>query len=115
VVLHATAVAHAPRGTPHEHAATIPLAGLTADEALVGELGATDFVARTDALGQSVRNLAPSGVDAVIDTAVIGIVAHEALRGGGTFVALVAPLAEAANAHRLVERGGQRGRIVLRA
>jgi D-arabinose 1-dehydrogenase-like Zn-dependent alcohol dehydrogenase len=64
-----------------------------ADETLVGELGATDFVARTDALGQAVRNVAPTGVDAVIDTAVIGIAAHEALRGGGTFVALVAPFA----------------------
>jgi NADPH:quinone reductase-like Zn-dependent oxidoreductase len=205
VVLHEGAVAPAPRGMPHEHSATIPLAGLTADralglagldpgqtllvtgaaggvggfvlelarmrnlrtvavaspgdETLVRELGATDFVARTDRLGEAVRNLAPSGVDAVIDTAVIGIVAHEALRGGGTFVALVAPFApppirgtnvvvqevyadggrlaelsalvqagrltprvaqtipltQAAKAHRLVERGGQRGRIVLRA
>jgi NADPH2:quinone reductase len=35
----------------------------------------------------------PGGVDAVIDTAVLGIAAHEALRGGGTFVALVAPFA----------------------
>jgi len=31
----------------------------------------------------------PGGVDAVIDTAVAGIAALEALRGGGTFVALV--------------------------
>ncbi|MDP9347476.1 MAG: NADP-dependent oxidoreductase [Actinomycetota bacterium] len=139
VVLHEGAVAHAPSGTPHEQAATVPLGGLTADralalaglaarpdaarhraaggvggfvlelarlrglrtiavaspadEALVGELGATDFVARTDALGEAVRNLVPGGVDAVIDTAVVGIVAHEALRGGGTFVALVAPFA----------------------
>jgi NADPH:quinone reductase-like Zn-dependent oxidoreductase len=203
VLLDEPAVAHAPRATPHEQAATIPLAGLTADralglaglepgqtllvtgaaggvggfvlelarlqnlrtiavaspddEALVGELGATEFVARTEALGEAVRNRVPGGVDAVIDTAVIGVVAHEALRGGGTFVALVAPFApppirgtkvvvqevyadggrlavlsalaearrlslrvahtlpltEAAQAHRLVERGGQRGRIVL--
>jgi NADPH:quinone reductase len=139
VVLHESALAHAPSGRSHEQAATIPLAGLTADralaltglqpgqtlmvtgaaggvggfvlelarlrnlrtiavspprdEALVGELGATDFIARTDALGQAVRNVAPGGVDAVIDAAVIGIAAHEALRGGGTFVALVAPFA----------------------
>ncbi|HEY2440439.1 MAG TPA: NADP-dependent oxidoreductase [Solirubrobacteraceae bacterium] len=139
VVLHEGALARAPRGTPYEQAATIPLAGLTADralaladlqpgqtllvtgaaggvggfvlelarlrnlrtiavasptdEALVGQLGATDFVARTDALGQAVRNVAPGGVDAVVDTAVLGIAAHEALRGGGTFVALVAPFA----------------------
>jgi D-arabinose 1-dehydrogenase-like Zn-dependent alcohol dehydrogenase len=32
-------------------------------------------------------------VDAVIDAALLGIVAHEALRGGGTFVALVRPFA----------------------
>jgi NADPH:quinone reductase-like Zn-dependent oxidoreductase len=139
VVLDEGAVAHAPSGTPHEQAATLPLAGLTADralalaglrpgqtllvtgaaggvggfvlelarlrglrtiavaspadEALVGELGATDFVPRTDALGEAVRSVVPGGVDAVIDTAVVGIVAHEALRGGGTFVALVAPFA----------------------
>jgi NADPH:quinone reductase-like Zn-dependent oxidoreductase len=64
-----------------------------ASEALVRELGATDFVPRTEALGDAVRSVAPAGVDAVIDAAVIGIVAHEALRGGGTFVALVAPFA----------------------
>jgi NADPH2:quinone reductase len=64
-----------------------------ADEALVRELGAADFVARTDALGEAVRQLEPGGVDAVIDAAVLGIAAHEALRGGGTFVALVAPFA----------------------
>jgi NADPH:quinone reductase len=63
------------------------------DEALVGELGATDFIARTEDLGDAVRNVVPGGVDAVIDTAVVGIVAHEALRGGGTFVGLVAPFA----------------------
>ena len=32
-------------------------------------------------------------MDAVIDAAVAGISAHDALRGGGTFVALVAPFA----------------------
>jgi NADPH:quinone reductase-like Zn-dependent oxidoreductase len=203
VVLHQSALARAPRGTTHAQAATIPLAGLTADralaltglapgqtllvtgaaggvggfvlelarlrnlctiavaapedETLVRELGASAFVPRTDRLGEAVRHLVPTGVDAVIDTAVIGIAAHEALRGGGTFVALVAPfapppirgtnvivqevyadggrlaelsalaeakqitlrvaqtisLAEAATAHQMVERGGQRGRIVL--
>jgi NADPH2:quinone reductase len=63
------------------------------DEQLVRGLGATDFVARTDELGVAVRTLIPGGVDAVIDAAVLGIGAHEALRGGGTFVALVAPFA----------------------
>jgi NADPH:quinone reductase-like Zn-dependent oxidoreductase len=203
VILHESALANAPRKMTYVQAATIPLAGLTADrglaltgvgpgqtllvtgaaggvggfvlelarlrnvrtiavaapedETLVRGLGANEFVARTDALGEAVRHLVPSGVDAVIDTALIGIAAHEALRGGGTFVALVAPfappairgtnvvvqevyadgarlaelsalaeakqltvrvaqripLAEAAKAHRLVEGGGQRGRIVL--
>jgi NADPH:quinone reductase-like Zn-dependent oxidoreductase len=37
-----------------------------------------------------VRELAPGGVDAVIDTALLGIAAHGALRGGGTFVSVVA-------------------------
>lgn len=63
------------------------------DEALVRGLGAVDFVARTDRLGGAVRAVVPGGVDAVIDAAVLGIAAHDALRGGGTFVALVAPFA----------------------
>lgn len=63
------------------------------DEGLVRGLGATDFVARADKLAQPVRDIVPGGVDAVIDAAVLGIVAHEALRGGGTFVALVRPFA----------------------
>jgi NADPH:quinone reductase-like Zn-dependent oxidoreductase len=63
------------------------------DEQLVRQLGATDFVPRTERLGAAVRRVVPGGVDAVIDAAVAGITAHEALRGGGTFVALVAPFA----------------------
>jgi NADPH:quinone reductase-like Zn-dependent oxidoreductase len=99
----------------------------------------------------------PGGVDAVIDAAVLGISAHDALRAEGTFVALVAPfapppirgtrvvtqevwadgarlhelaalvdaqcltlrvahvlpLSEAREAHRLLEAGGLRGRVVL--
>ncbi|GAB2602134.1 NADPH:quinone reductase [Paractinoplanes abujensis] len=97
---------------------TVGLAG-PADEALVRSRGA-EFVARTSAtpdegarsseadardvagaeersrngaLAEAVRRLVPGGVDAVIDTAVIGVAAHEAVRGGGTFVALVAPFA----------------------
>ena len=71
---------------------TVAVAG-PHDEALVRGLGATEFVARTDALGSAVRRIVPGGVDAVIDAAVVGIAAHDALRGGGTFVALVAPFA----------------------
>ena len=44
-------------------------------------------------LAGSVRALLPHGVDAVIDAAVLGVRAHEVLRGGGVFVALVAPFA----------------------
>jgi NADPH:quinone reductase-like Zn-dependent oxidoreductase len=54
---------------------------------------ATHVVTSAENLGTTVRGLVPGGVDAVIDAAVLGIVAHQALRGGGTFVALVAPFA----------------------
>ena len=64
-----------------------------ADEELVTHLGADVFVAAGDRLGQRVRDVVPGGVDAVIDAAVLGIAAHDALRGSGTFVALVAPFA----------------------
>lgn len=63
------------------------------DEQLVRQLGATEFVPRTEQLGAAVRQVVPGGVDAVIDAAVVGIAAHDALRGGGIFVALVAPFA----------------------
>ncbi|MET8253634.1 NADP-dependent oxidoreductase [Micromonospora sp. NPDC005197] len=63
------------------------------DEELVRGLGADWFVARTDRLGAAVRSVVPGGVDAVVDAAVVGVTAHEALRGGGVFVALVAPFA----------------------
>jgi NADPH:quinone reductase-like Zn-dependent oxidoreductase len=61
------------------------------DEPFLRGLGATAFVARTDALGEAVRALFPGGVDAVIDAAVLGIAAHQALRSGGTFVSVVLP------------------------
>lgn len=54
---------------------------------------ASHVVTTADGLGAAVRRLVPGGVAAVIDAAVLGIVAHQALRGGGTFVALVAPFA----------------------
>jgi NADPH:quinone reductase len=72
---------------------TIAVAGAD-DEALVRELGATDFIARTDgSLGPAVRRIVPRGADVVIDAAVAGIAAHDALRAGGTFIGLVAPFA----------------------
>jgi NADPH:quinone reductase-like Zn-dependent oxidoreductase len=60
------------------------------DEALVRELGAAVFVERTDALGSAVRAAVPGGVDAAIDAAVVGIAALDAVRGGGTYVSVVA-------------------------
>lgn len=63
------------------------------DESLVRSLGATDFVSRDEELASAVRRLVPGGVDAVIDAAVLGTRAHDALRSEGTFVALVRPFA----------------------
>ncbi|MEV8506265.1 NADP-dependent oxidoreductase [Actinoplanes sp. NPDC051475] len=139
VVLDESAVAPAPAGVGDAEAATLPLAGLTADgsleltglrrgqtllvtgaagmvgglvlqlaalrgirtvaaadaadEPLLRRLGAERVVPRTDRLGAAVRDLVPGGVDAVVDAAVLGIGAHEALRSRGVFVALVAPFA----------------------
>lgn len=55
--------------------------------------GAEHVLGREADLPRSVRELLPHGVDAVIDCALLGVRAHEALRGGGVFVALVAPFA----------------------
>jgi NADPH2:quinone reductase len=118
---------------------------------------ASAVLTSADDLGPAVRHLVPGGVDAVIDAAVLGITAHQALRSTGTFVALVAPfapppirgtrvvveevfadgdrlaelatlvdkgaltlrvahtfpLAQAREAHELLEKGGVGGRIVL--
>ncbi|GAA3921028.1 zinc-binding dehydrogenase [Actinoplanes auranticolor] len=63
------------------------------DEKAVRDRGADEFVVRTDRLGAAVRDVVPGGVDAVVDAAVVGITAHEALRGAGVFVTLVAPFA----------------------
>ncbi|MEU4835961.1 NADP-dependent oxidoreductase [Streptosporangium sp. NPDC023615] len=59
----------------------------------VRALGADEVVTSADDLGPAVREIVPGGVDAVIDAAILGITAHQALRGGGVFVALVAPFA----------------------
>ncbi len=118
---------------------------------------ASEVLTSSDDLGHAVRRIVPGGVDAVIDAAVLGIAAHQALRGAGTFVALVAPfapppirgtrvvvqevfadgerlaelarlvddgtltlrvahsfpLAQAREAHELLEKGGVGGRIIL--
>ncbi|MGC5012916.1 NADP-dependent oxidoreductase [Streptosporangium sp. DT93] len=59
----------------------------------VRALGADEVVTSSGDLGPAVREIVPGGVDAVIDAAILGITAHQALRGGGVFVALVAPFA----------------------
>jgi NADPH:quinone reductase-like Zn-dependent oxidoreductase len=55
------------------------------DEALVRSLGASEFVARGDDLVGALRRLAPGGVDAVVDAAVIGAPVLAAVRDGGAF------------------------------
>ncbi|NIK57344.1 NADP-dependent oxidoreductase [Kribbella shirazensis] len=56
------------------------------DEELVRRLGADHFVDRSEDLATAVRRFAPAGVDAVVDAAVVGIAAQEAVRNGGRHV-----------------------------
>ena len=56
------------------------------------ELGADVVIGDAD-VGRAVRAAFRGGVDAVVDAAVLGVAAHEALRSGGTFVTLVRPFA----------------------
>ncbi|SEF22132.1 NADPH:quinone reductase [Amycolatopsis pretoriensis] len=60
------------------------------DEALVRGFGADEFLPRGPALGDRVRALVPGGVDAALDTALLGLDALDAVRGGGEFVAFAA-------------------------
>ncbi|MFC4998223.1 NADP-dependent oxidoreductase [Dactylosporangium cerinum] len=122
------------------------------DEHLVRELGAEHVVARSAEPAPAVRELAPGGVDGVVDAASVGIAALDAVRGGGAFVAVLhgappplrgirvanvwiradgprlaalaaarlrlrvadtLPLDRVADAHRALEAGGLRGRLVL--
>jgi NADPH:quinone reductase-like Zn-dependent oxidoreductase len=204
VVLDASAVAALPDGVPAVAGATLPLNGLTADQALdlldlpagasllvtgaaggvggfavelaarqrglrvvavagSGDAGAVramgaEFVvdrAVTD-LAAAVRELVPGGVDGALDAALLGIRALGAVRNRGAFVSVAGevpvglrgirvstvwiaadgpalarlarlaargeltlrvadtlPLAEAEQAHRRLEQGGLRGRLVL--
>ncbi|GIH98051.1 NADP-dependent oxidoreductase [Planobispora takensis] len=135
VVLDADAVAPAPSGATPAEAATIPLNGLTAVQALdladlregqtllvtgaagglggyavelaaarglrvvavagpqdeepVRKLGAEFFVPRGAEPAEAVRALVPGGVDGAIDAAVLGLPALAAVRGGGSFVAVI--------------------------
>lgn len=130
-----------------------------ADADLLRSLGATQIVPRGDSMADAVRALRPSGVDGLIDAALIGATAARLVRDRGSAVAVrrshlfddprlrsslvsvferaqdraalerladaltdgsltprvarATALADAVEAHRLVERGGLRGRIVL--
>jgi len=62
------------------------------DEALVRALGAELFVPRTPdsaELAEGVRALVPGGVDGVLDAAVIGVRALDAVRGGGSYLSVI--------------------------
>ncbi|WIX99893.1 NADP-dependent oxidoreductase [Amycolatopsis mongoliensis] len=61
-----------------------------ADEAAVRDFGADRFVPRGPGLADRVRALVPGGVDAVLDPALLGLDALDAVRGGGEFVAFAA-------------------------
>lgn len=135
-VLDADAVAAAPRTASLVEAATLPLNGLTAvqaldlldlppaatvlvtgaagavggyavtlakargfrvvavagsaDEALVRGFGAEVFVPRGDFLADRVRAVIPGGVDAALDTALLGLEALDAVANRGRFVVFAA-------------------------
>ncbi|MFJ4098126.1 NADP-dependent oxidoreductase [Amycolatopsis japonica] len=136
VVLDADALAAAPRTASPEEAATLPLNGLTAvqaldlldlppgatvlvtgaagavggyavtlakargfrvvavagsaDEALVRGFGAEVFVPRGDFLADRVRAVIPGGVDAALDTALLGLEVLDAVASRGRFVVFAA-------------------------
>jgi NADPH:quinone reductase-like Zn-dependent oxidoreductase len=62
----------------------------SADEAVVRGFGAEVFVPRGDFLADRVRSEVPGGVDAALDTALLGLEALDAVRGGGRFVVFAA-------------------------
>ena len=62
---------------------------LASDEELVRSYGASWFVPRGADVGAAVRDLVPGGVDGVVDAAALGVAALDAVRGGGSFVAVL--------------------------
>ena len=60
------------------------------DQALVTGLGAGRFIPRSADLATAVRASVPGGVDAVLDAALLGVAAQEAVRSGGRHVHLLA-------------------------
>jgi NADPH:quinone reductase len=122
------------------------------DRRFLDDVGAEHVVLRDAELPAAVRRVIPGGVDAVVDTASVGMLALDAVRGGGVFVPVLGrapvplrgisvrnvwiradgprlgrlaamrlslrvaqtlPLAAVADAHRLLDRAGLRGRPVL--
>lgn len=67
---------------------TVVASAGAADEQLVRGLGAEYFVDRAHELPDAVRRIAPASVDGVVDAAVVGIAAQEAVRNGGRHVHL---------------------------
>lgn len=61
-----------------------------ADEALVRGFGAEIFVSRGDSLAERVRAVIPGGVDAALDTALLGPEALDAVANRGRFVVFAA-------------------------
>jgi NADPH:quinone reductase-like Zn-dependent oxidoreductase len=58
------------------------------DRELLRSLGAEHVVPRGDGMAAAVRERHPDGVDAVVDTALLGDAAAALVRAGGTFVSL---------------------------
>ena len=67
---------------------TVIASASAADEELVRSLGADHFIDRNEDLAAAVRRIAPAGVDGVVDAAIAGIGAQEAVRNGGRHVHL---------------------------
>lgn len=91
--------------------------GSPGDEEYLRSIGATHVVARDADLGEAVREAYPSGVDGVVDAAVRGIAAFDALRNGGGFVSLVGPpppplRGTTVHAHLIHADGGQLAELV---
>jgi NADPH:quinone reductase-like Zn-dependent oxidoreductase len=59
------------------------------DEALVRDLGAEFFVPRAAYLPAAVRDVVPGGVHAAVDAASVGMLALDAVRGGGSLVSVL--------------------------
>ncbi|WP_405883031.1 zinc-binding dehydrogenase [Streptomyces sp. NBC_01384] len=90
------------------------------DEPLVKDLGADVVLPRGTEFPELVRKLAPSGVEGLLDTAGVAELAKldrlRQLTEEGRLTPRVArtlPAEQAPEAHRLLEAGGLRGRVVL--